>query len=330
MATLVTGSNGFAGINIVRKLAQKGEFVVGLDNSPPIEETKAFLGEAADKVRFLLGDIVDPKEVLEISKEYNIQRFVHAAAVTPTIDGEKANPSRVIDVNLMGTVNVLEAARKLSAKRFVFVSSSGMYGAPKNPAELVSADSPLRLDKLYAICKYSSELIVKRYVDLFGLSAVTGRMCAIFGPMERTSISRENPSMIYKLLGSMFSEKRLRIKGGSLVNDYTHAEDAATIWSHLTLDNNLLYDLYHVSAGVAYPLDEVLKTIHSIEPSYHYTLVTGDEESDLEMMPDGERGALDITRARENFGFEPKFNLLSGLQDYIEWSKEFPSLAPQI
>ena len=330
MAILVTGSNGFAGINIVRKLAEKGELVVGLDNSPPIEETKAFLGEVEGNVQFVSADIVNPKEVLEISKEYNIQRFVHAAAVTPTMEAEKANPSRVIDVNLMGTVNVLEAARKLSAKRFVFVSSSGMYGAPSNPAELVFEDTPLRLDKLYAICKYSSELIVKRYRDLYGLSTVTGRMCAIFGPMERTSISRENPSMIFKLLGSMFSGKHLRVKGGDLVNDYTHAEDAATIWSHLTLDNNLLYDLYHVSAGIAYPLKEALKTIHSIEPNFNYTLVTGNEESDIEMMPDGERGALDITRARENFGFEPKFNLLHGLQNYIEWSKAFPSLSPKI
>ena len=96
MAILVTGSNGFAGINIVRKLAEKGELVVGLDNSPPIEETKAFLGEVEGNVQFVSADIVNPKEVLEISKEYNIQRFVHAAAVTPTMEAEKTNPNVLI------------------------------------------------------------------------------------------------------------------------------------------------------------------------------------------------------------------------------------------
>lgn len=330
MATLVTGSNGFAGINIVRKLAEAGESVVGLDNSPPSPDTHKFLGGLSDKVRFISADIVDSEQVLNIAKDNHIQRFVHAAALTPTLEFEQSQTRRMLDVNLMGTINVLEAARKTLATRFVFVSSSGVYGAPNDRKAVVKENSMLQLDKLYTICKYSSELIVKRYSTLFGLSTVIGRMCAIYGPMEKVSTSRANPSMIYKLVAALLAGRRIRARGRDLVNDYTHSQDAASIWSKLTLTKDLAHDIYNVSAGIAYSLGDVLTTIQEINADFRYEFVNDNEDADVEITKDGERGALDISRAKTNFDFVPKYDLKQGIQDYINWSKEYPNQSPMV
>ena len=200
MTTLVTGATGFAGINIVRALAKAGEKVVALDTVSASHETRRYISDLQDKINFVIGDVSDTETTLRLAKETDVKRIVHAAAITPPRDVELSMPSHVVNVNLMGTVNMLDVARTISAERFVFVSSSGVYGAPKDNTQFVTEEANTQPGNLYGICKLACELLMKRYKQLFGLSTVVGRMAAIYGPMERITASRGNPSLIYKLM----------------------------------------------------------------------------------------------------------------------------------
>ena len=326
MTTLVTGATGFTGINIVRALAGAGETVVALGHRRASVECHQFLRGLENRVQLVVGDILDPSGMLRLADKHGVQRFVHAAAITPSGGQEQSYPQRVIDVNLMGTVNVLEVARKVSATRFVFVSSSGVYGAPEDRTKLVREDSPLRLNSLYTICKHTCELLLKRYKHLFGLSSVSGRMTSIYGPMERATASRGRPSTIYKVVDALLAHRAVRARGRQFVRDYTHVEDVGVIWRHLTLASDLDHDIYNVSAGVAYSLDEVLETLHELDAAFSYSYAVPDEDADVEIAPPAERGALDITRVRTEFGFSPTYDLKRGLQSYLQWADDYPGL----
>jgi nucleoside-diphosphate-sugar epimerase len=251
---------------------------------------------------------------------------VHGAAITPTAEVERSIPQRIMNVNLMGTVSMLEVARKVSAERFVVMSSSGVYAPLKDRDHSISEDSPVETQGLYAICKYGSELVSRQYKSLFGLSTVTGRMDSIYGPMERTTASRSRPSIIYILIRACLTQSPVRARGWALTRSFTHAEDAGAIWRHLTLAADLDHDVYNVSAGVAYTLSNVLETLHSLEPTFSYCHADSDQSADVEITADGERGAPDITRARAEFGFTPKYDLRHGLDSYLAWARDHPAL----
>jgi len=326
VTTLVTGATGFTGINIVRALAEAGETVVAVGHRPASRECRQFLRGLEDKVRLLTGDVLDSSTMLRLAEQHGVGRFVHAAAVTPSGGLELSSPRRLIDVNLVGTVNMLEVAREVSAARFVFVSSSGVYGAPEDRSLLVPEDSPLQLSGLYPICKYSCELILKRYGKLFGLSTVTGRMTSIYGPMERATPSRGRTSIVCRAVDALLAGRTVVARGREFVRDHTHVKDAALIWRHLTLADDLDHSLYNVSSGVAYSLAEVLETLKRLDPSFSYRYAGPQEDADLELTPEAERGALDITRVVSEFDFAPKHSLEQGLRSYLEWSKDYPGL----
>jgi len=326
VTTLVTGATGFTGINIVRALAAAGETVVAVGHRPASAECHLFLRGLEDRVRLVTGDVLDSAAMLRLTREHGVSRLVHAAAVTPSGGLESSNPRRLIDVNLVGTVNMLEVARQVSALRFVFVSSSGVYGSPQDRTRVVREDTPLQLNSLYTICKQSCELLAKRYQRLFGLSTVTGRMTSIYGPMERATPSRGNPSTVYKVVDALLAGRAVKARGQEFVRDYTHVEDAARLWKHLTLAEDLKHELYNVSAGVAYSLREVLETLQGLDASFIYGYAGPDDEADVEVTRTAERGPLDISRAGAEFRFVPAFNLKRGLQSYLEWSEDYPGM----
>ncbi|PZC50270.1 MAG: UDP-glucose 4-epimerase [Chloroflexi bacterium] len=328
MTTLVTGATGFAGINIVRALAEAGEQVVALDTVGASDECHRYITDLEEKIDFVVGDVLDATRTLKIAKETGAQRIVHAAAITPPRDVELAMPSHIINVNLMGTVNMLDIARKISAERFVFVSSSGVYGAPKDNSQPVKEEANTQPGNLYGICKLACELLMNRYKQLFGLSTVVGRMAAIYGPMERVTASRGNPSLIYKLMHAHLEGRSISVRGGDFVSDYTHVTDASTIWRNLALADELNHDIYNVSSGVAYPLTNVLETLQGLEPTFNFSYRDSTEDVDIEIRPESERGALDLTRPITEFGFSPKYNLRDGLEAYLKWAREYPTLFP--
>lgn len=123
MVTLVTGGNGWVPSHVVRRLARAGETVVSYDVMEPDAYLREFLGKDAEKVIFETGDVTDRARMQEVAHRHDVTSVVSAAAITPRVDRERREPTRIIDVNLGGVVNALEVARTLpSFRRFVQIS----------------------------------------------------------------------------------------------------------------------------------------------------------------------------------------------------------------
>ena len=127
MSTLVTGGNGFIGSNVVKTLAERGHSVVSFDLVAPDELVKRYLDPWKDQIEYFQGDILDKKDLDKLA-QLGINKIVHAAVFTgvlPKIENSQA--SSIIDINVLGTTNLLEFARKISPNRFLYVSSGAVY-----------------------------------------------------------------------------------------------------------------------------------------------------------------------------------------------------------
>jgi len=230
---LVTGASGFVGASIVKYLAESGRRVLGIDVDGPGPLLDNYLEGLEDRVDWVIVDLRDSEKVMSISRDYKLDGIIHAAVFTAvTEDVEQKRARDILTSNLMSTVNTLELAREAGVRRFVYVSSSGLYGSTEHINDLVTEDSSLpylRMEGFYSITKIASEKLTGRYSQLFPMTTTSMRIAAPYGPMERPKHSRNVMGPIFYLLKLVLTEKKktIRVKGIDYVRDWTYVTEMA-------------------------------------------------------------------------------------------------------
>jgi UDP-glucose 4-epimerase len=320
MKILVTGGLGFVGINVVRVLAAKeGTSVVAADvHARPSPEAERFLAPVARHVHLTALDVTDRQAVQQVMQQEAISHVVHGAALTPTPQQEAAQATRIVDVNLGGAVNVLDAAcASPTVQRILLLSSSGVYGPPSgDPAgEPQAEEGALALDNLYSITKRSMELLAARYGQLSGRPVASLRLASVYGPMEAPSQSRQRTTPIHQLRAALLARRPVRVAGPAVRRDWIYAADVAeAIWLMLNAAK-YHHPVYNVGSGSAVPFREVVEAFvpHGLSCEW-----TADASSaDIALRSDQSRAALDIQRLHAATGFVPAHDLASGVAAYL-------------
>ena len=319
MRVLVTGAIGFVGVNIVRWLAEAGDEVIALYRSEPGQDALDFLEPVQDQITLVPGDVEDAAGLSAIVGQHRPDGIIHAAAMTPGFEIERAMPTRVMNINFMGTMRALDAAREHGVPRFVFVSSNGLYGGIEDPDAPVTEDTPARGSGLYAIAKIASEAICRRYKALYGLDTASGRVCSTYGPMERPTRSRQGMSAVCEMAQALLDGRTLKVRGLGVARSWTHVADIAEELIALLKAPHRSFDAYNISYGVAYTLQEVLDEFQKVEPTFRYEVVGEGEDADVSYSVDNQRGPMDIARLRGDTGYQPRFDLEAGLANYMTW-----------
>ena len=227
MATLVTGGTGFVGSNIVKALAERGHEVVSFDIVAPNALVEKYLKPWAEQVTFLQGDMLIEAD-LEPLAAHGVSKIVHAGVFTGVLPEVEAARSRsIVDINVMATTNLLELASRLSVERFLYVSSGSVYGEGHDPDGTLHEDSPLQPRSLYAVTKYTSELLTRRYGELHGFQTVSVRLGGPYGPMERVTGHRANQSLMKDWTGRLVRDEPIEVSDRTLRRSYTYVPDIA-------------------------------------------------------------------------------------------------------
>lgn len=318
MSVLVTGAAGFVGLNVVRHLAANGQRVIALARRAPDEAALRFLGPLSERVRWATVDVRDRSGLIDLAVSAHVQTIIHAATVTAPRHIEMGDPTMVLDINVGGTVNALEAARFAGAKRFVFISSTGVYGAPDDPAVPIREDHPLTITSLYTVAKQTGEALCRRYAALFDLSAVSGRLGNAYGPMERTTLSRSGMSVVHPLAHAAVRGEHVAVYGVDRRRDFCYIADVAEAFTRLALADMLNYDVYNVAGDRAATVREVCDALCLLAPEFSWSEST-EQEADAVTLPISERGTLNLSRLRDDIGFVPSYSLLDGLTEYVNW-----------
>ena len=321
MATLVTGGTGFVASNIVRTLAQRGHRVVCFDIVPPNDLLTRYIQPWADKVTFLQGDILAPGD-LEQAEDHDIDKIVHAAVFTGVLPEVEAGRSRsIVDINVMGTTNLLELARRIKPQRFLYVSSGSVYGDRPEQEQVLREDSDLHPHTLYESTKYVSELVTRRFGEMHGFQTAATRLSSPYGPMERVTGHRANQSAIKDLTGRVVRGEPIAVSDRSVGRDYTYVADIAGGICSVLDAPNLSHFAYNVSTGRWLSLGDIIDALRELRPGI--LVVEASPGDDNDVSDGGFRSRMDVSRLHDDIGFTAEYDLSAGLNAYLQWREEY-------
>jgi UDP-glucose 4-epimerase len=335
MSLLVTGATGFVMSVLGRSwlAAHPSSQLVVLDSAPLDAAAQRYFSAVADRLNVVVADVTRPETWREALARHAITQVVHGATVTPLSRGtaaearrepEAEDPARIIDVNVMGTVAILDWARTLPGlRRLIYVSSGAVYKhfGPARPGEPLPEDGYVMPRRLYGISKLASELITERYGDLFSMSTASVRLSSVYGTMDRVTASRNFrhvPNRIAHL--AVEGQRCVRVNTLEAVGDYVHSEDVARGILALLEAPSLRYSAYNIAAGRAVKTGELVEWAAEKVPGFHAKVVP-DADADILQDPHltgGMWGAYDISRIRADTGWQPR-PTRDAFHAYMDW-----------
>ncbi|TDF98559.1 NAD-dependent epimerase/dehydratase family protein [Paenibacillus piri] len=316
---LVTGGAGFVGSHIVERLARRGEEVVAVDLYEPAEPVKSLWDSVGGHIAYERADITDKAALVALFARYSVDRVIHAAAITPTAVRELEEPERILQIGIIGCSLVVSAAVKHGVKRFVYLSSASIYEPVPDPMCVLKESGRLQQTGLYPLTKVAGEWLTRQMTEDSGTEAVSARIAACYGPLERNTGARTAMSMVWHAVHRARAGKPLLIGSPDYVLDFTYVSDIAEGVAELLLAPAWKHEVYNISGGRAYSLLELAEAVAGTIPGTE--VVVTDKPSDDAMTTNtrSRTGSLDTSRLRNDTLFVPAYPLKSGLADYVKW-----------
>lgn len=313
MKILVTGGAGFIGSSVSDRLLARGDEVVCLDNfdefyNPKIKRRNIEGALKSPKFRLVEGDIRDMELLKKLFAEEKFDMLFHPAAragVRPSIK----DPLLYEDVNIRGTMNLLEMAKEHKLKGFIFASSSSVYGKnEKVPfSESDNVDFPI---SPYAATKKACELICYTYHSLFKMNITCLRFFTVYGPRQRPEMA------IHMFTRHIDQGKPVPMFGdGTSRRDYTYIDDIVD-GVIKAIDCNAPYDIFNLGESQTTELRELIGLIGK----------NLGKEPVIEQYPDQPGDVpityADVTKAKKVLGYAPQTKAAEGVRKFVEWYKE--------
>ncbi len=304
MKTLVTGGAGFIGSNLAKQLLIDGHDVIILDNLSSGYSSNL---KTLDSAYFIEGDIRDEVKVKEAMK--GVEVVFHLAASV----GNKRSidyPKIDADINVMGTLNILEEAKKSGVRKIVASSSAGIFGELKTLP--IKEDHPIDPDSPYGSSKLCMEKECLSFAKVFDLEAICLRYFNVYGPNQRfDAYGNVIPIFAFKMLNA----ENISIYGdGEQTRDFINVKDVvqANIKAAMTTG---VSGAFNTGSGTRISINklvQILENVSGIKPKIEFT---------SPRIGDVKHSLADISLAKKMFDFNPTIQIEEGLSEYMHWAK---------
>lgn len=319
---LVTGAAGFIGFHLAKRLLERGDEIVGIDNmndyyTPKLKEARLAQIVNHPSFKFIKGDIADRELMPRLFEDEKFDKVVNLAAqagVRYSIE----NPFAYVDSNLVGFANILECCRHNGTKHLVYASSSSVYGGNKKVpfSEEDKVDNPV---SLYAATKKANELMASCYTKLYGFPATGLRFFTVYGPWGR-------PDMAPILFATAIRDgKPIKVfNNGDMMRDFTYVDDIVegiirvldSKGNEAPREGETLHAVYNIGCSNPVKLMDFIDTIEE-------AMGKKAEKIMMPMQPgDVYQTYADTTRLEQDMGYKPHVSLKEGIGEFIGWFKD--------
>ncbi|MDD4498076.1 MAG: GDP-mannose 4,6-dehydratase [Methanosarcinaceae archaeon] len=310
MATLVTGCAGFIGSNLVDRLLECGTHIIGIDNldsfyDPAIKKKNLEHNLQNPNFNFEQIDIRDSNALEKVFRDFDVETVVHLAAragVRPSI----IDPFLYEDVNIKGTLNLLEMGKIHGIKNFIFASSSSVYGVNEK-VPFSETDNVDKSISPYAASKKACETFCYTYHHLYGIPIVCLRFFTVYGPRQRPEMA------IHKFTRLIDEGREIEMYGnGTSKRDYTYISDIVDgIISSMKIEEG--YELFNLGNSKVVELRYLIRLIEQ----------NLGKEAKIKTLPDQPGDVpityADISKARALLNYAPQTSIEEGIEKFVQW-----------
>jgi UDP-glucuronate 4-epimerase len=302
MKVLLTGGAGFIGSHLLERLIARGDDVAVIDDfndfyDPAIKRRNL----PTSGFRLHERDIRDAAPIVDQEKPDVVIHLAARAGVRPSLK----DPVLYESVNVGGTLVLLEACRRAGVKRFVFASSSSVYGDGKAPFR--EEEDDLRPVSPYGVSKLLAEHYVRVYAELHGLQATCLRFFTVYGPRQRPDLA------IRSFTAAILEGREIPMFGdGSTERDYTHITDILQ-GALAAIDRPEPFAVYNLGESRPVPLRRLIELLGEYAGKKPLIRAMPEQPGDVK------RTFASIEKARKNLGYDPKVTIEEGLRDFVAW-----------
>jgi len=332
MKILVTGTAGFIGYHLAKKLLERGDEVIGLDNindyydvnlkyarlnelgingnsTSIVPESTLIQSTTYPKHKFIKANLEDAKTINNLFETEKFDAVMHLAAqagVRYSIE----NPQAYISSNVVGFINILEACRNYSVKNLAYASSSSVYGLNKSqPFQTTDkTDTPV---SLYAATKKSNELMAHTYSHLYGIQTTGLRFFTVYGPWGRPDMA----PMLFT--DAITNDKAIKVfNNGEMSRDFTYIDDIVDGVIKV-IDNPSDFNIYNIGNNAPLSLMTFIETLENA--------LAKKAEKNFLPMQDGDVVSTyaDVSGLMNDFGYKPDTDLKDGIEQFVKWYRGF-------
>lgn len=306
---LITGGAGFIGSNLAKKLIDRGDKVVILDNfnsyyDPQLKKDRLKKYLKGYDFKLYKGDIRDTKLLEKIFKQEKLDKVMHLAAMAG-VRSSLLDPKLYADVNVMGTMNLLEMAVKHKIKNFVYASSSSVYGNNKKQpfSEKDSVDTPI---SPYAATKKATELLAHVYSHIYGLNTTGLRYFAVYGPWGRPDMA------LFKFTKNIIGGKPIEVYNhGKMSRNFTYVDDIVS-GTIAVIDANLPCGLMNIGGDREETLMRYIEVLENC-------LGKKAKKKMLPMQPGDVPSTVADIRKLRKLGWRPTTRIEEGIANFVQW-----------
>jgi UDP-glucose 4-epimerase len=319
MNVVIVGGAGFVGLNIAQLLLDRGHTVTLFDCAELPASARPAFAPHGERLRMINGDVTD-RAAVEAAIGRGCDALVLGAAITAGAARDAAEPERILAVNLLAQVPILQAAQRAHVRRVINLSSAAAYGASGQHYPVLEETTPCDPQSLYAITKFASERVAARLAELWQADIISVRLSGVFGPFERGGGVRDTPSPQAQIVDCLARGAPALLSDPGM-RDWVYAPDVADAIALLLEAEKPRHGLYNISSGVSFTAEVWGSEFAALHPDFICRLAAAGETPTVTVHGPA-RAPLSVARLADEFGWRAKFGCDASAGHLSRWLQD--------